>query len=170
MFGLGIFLVTWDQSFLVSSCETKPSQSRSWLRLMLSWAWGWFEAKVELRLKLSWCWSWVKVQLRFGLSWSRLKLRFLMSSWGPNLLFWESMLVMSLKLWLNCGKPQFEVIFPQKLCFCCGVHFPKIVVGVGVVVAKKLWLWWWFLKKKNCGYSVHFSKILVVVGVVVSFS
>ena len=45
---------------------------------------------------------------------------------------------MSVKLWHNCGKPQFVVVFSQKLCCgCgCGVQFPKIVVGVGVVVDK----------------------------------
>ena len=37
---------------------------------------------------------------------------------------------MSVKLWHNCGEPQFRVVFPQKLCcgYGCGVHFPKIVV------------------------------------------
>ena len=42
------------------------------------------------------------------------------------------------KLWHNYGEPQFGVVFSQKLC-CgsgCGVRFPKVVVGVGVVVAK----------------------------------
>ena len=45
---------------------------------------------------------------------------------------------MSIKLWHNCGEPQFGVEFPPKLrCSCdCGVHFPKIVVGFGVVVDK----------------------------------
>ena len=45
---------------------------------------------------------------------------------------------MSVKLWHNCGKPQFVVVFSQKLCCgCgCGVHFPKIVVGLGVLVVK----------------------------------
>ena len=45
---------------------------------------------------------------------------------------------MSVKLWHNCGKPQFGVVFAKKLCGgCgCGVHFPKIVVGVVVVVVK----------------------------------
>ena len=34
---------------------------------------------------------------------------------------------MSVKLWHNCGEPQFEVSFPQKTCCgCgCGVHFSK---------------------------------------------
>ena len=36
------------------------------------------------------------------------------------------------KLWQNCGKQQFGVVFAKKVCCgCgCGVHFPKIVVGV----------------------------------------
>ena len=44
----------------------------------------------------------------------------------------------NVKLWHNCGEPQFWVVFSPKLCWGCGfgVHFPKIVVGVGVVVVK----------------------------------
>ena len=82
----------------------------------------------------------------------------------------DSISGMSMKLWHNCGEPQFGVVFSQKLC--CGVHFPKIVVGVGVVV----------IKSKNCGscrgcgghfwkklcwgWGRHFWKNCVGVGVV----
>ena len=56
---------------------------------------------------------------------------------------------MSVKLWHNCGEPQFGVVFPQKLCCgCgCGVHFLNIVVDVGVVV----------VKSKNCGWGDSFG-------------
>ena len=54
------------------------------------------------------------------------------------------------------------VVFPPKLCCGWGVHFPKIVVGVGVVVIKK---------SKNCGcdrgWGGSFWKNCVVLVVVV---